>query len=183
MIKFAEINGNEHILDLGTGAGYVAIGFSKTLEQGKVVGVDKYDKKTPVIGPNFFEELKINFFNNKLGQAKENAILEKQNDTIAFIKSDLTKHFPFSNSSFDLVLSSQFLYCIPHKNLNRVLHEIDRVIKPSGKLIFFESEKFIYWNISKVKSFFENLGYTIHIQSLNVMSNKCIFTAKKPRKK
>jgi len=179
MIRYAQLIGNENILDLGTGAGYIAIGFSKVLEYGRVVGVDKYDQRTRVFGTNFFEGLKINFFKNKLNRAKRNASLEHQLNHILFVKSDLQKQFPFSHHSFDLVLSSQFLYCIPSKHLHQVLSEVDRVVKPSGQLIFFESKKFFQWNILQVKSFFEKIGYHTQIYTLKNMSNKCIFIARK----
>jgi ubiquinone/menaquinone biosynthesis C-methylase UbiE len=179
MIDYARLNGHENILDLGTGAGYLAIGFSKAIQSGQVVGVDKYDQGTSVLGNNFFEELRINFFKNKLNQAKRNASIEKQMESILLVKSDLKKHFPFTTQSFDLILSSQFLYCIPRKKLDRVLWEIDRVLRPKGKLVFFESEKFLNWNISKVQAFFEALQYETRIYPLKKMSNKCILIAEK----
>ena len=43
MVSLADLDKSEKILDLGTGAGYIAIGFSKVLNAGLVVGVDKYD--------------------------------------------------------------------------------------------------------------------------------------------
>ena len=179
MIKHAQLRGNEQILDLGTGAGYIAIGFSKMLPEGRIVGVDKYDQRTRIFGTNFFEELKINFFKNKLNRAKRNASIEHQLNHILFVKSDLQKQFPFSSQSFNLILSSQFLYCISSKQLHQVLVEVDRVLKPSGQLIFFESKKFIQWNILHVKRFFEKIGYETQIHSLKNMSNKCIFIARK----
>lgn len=181
MISFADLDESEKILDLGTGAGYIAIGFSKVLPLGFVVGVDKYDQNTPVLGSNFFEELKINFFGNTLNQAKKNASLEKQEEKIMFVKSDLKHYFPFSDKSFHVVLSSQFLYCISKKKRERVLSEINRVLKPNGKLVFFESNKYVNWNIKDVESFFQSLNYKTEIDSLDYMTNKCIFYAKKPK--
>jgi hypothetical protein len=63
-----------------------------------------------------------------------------------------------------------------------VLTQVDRVVKPSGQLIFFESKKFLQWNILEVKAFFDKIGYQTQIQSLKNMSNKCIFIARKPGK-
>lgn len=180
MKSYAQLKDTDYILDLGTGAGYVAIGFANNVTSGLVVGVDKYDQGTRILGQNFLENLKINFFNNKLEQAKQNVSLEHQEDSIVFIKSDLKKKFPFFDRSFNLVLSSQFLYCIPIKDLNKVLSEIDRVLKPSGQLVFFESEKFLNWNVSKVQSFFKKLQYSTERYHLEKMKNKSIFVAKKP---
>lgn len=181
MISLADLDGSEKILDLGTGAGYVAIGFSKVLNAGLVVGVDKFDQTTSILGRNFFEELKINFFGNTLNQAKKNAYIEKQSDKIMFVKSDLKHYFPFSDKSFHVLLSSQFLYCIPIKKREWVLSEINRVLKPEGKLIFFESKKYVNWNITQLEQYFNKLNYETKIHSLNYMNNKCIFYACKPK--
>ena len=99
MKQCTKVNGSEYILDLGTGAGYNAVNFSKLLKSGKVFGVDKFDKDSNVINFNFFEELKINFFFNTLNQAKKNMIIEKQKDKIFLIKSDLKIVF-FESKSF-----------------------------------------------------------------------------------
>jgi len=179
MKQLAELRGDEYILDLGTGAGYVAIGFAKELSLGRVVGVDKYDQKTSVLGENFFEELRINFFKNKLNQAKQNASIEHQQDKIVLVKSDLKGHFPFKDHSFDVVLSSQFLYCIPQKDMLTVLEEINRVLKPSGQLVFFESEKFLNWDVANIQAFFESKGYQTNRYHLENMANKSIFIALK----
>ncbi|HMA83452.1 MAG TPA: class I SAM-dependent methyltransferase [Candidatus Thermoplasmatota archaeon] len=181
MKSLAHPKGSELILDLGTGAGYVSIGFAKQLDSGFVVGVDKYDQSTSILGNNFFEELKINFFGNTLNRAKKNASIEKQLDSIALVKSDLKRYFPFSNQSFHMILSSQFLYCIPQQKREKVLQEINRVLKPEGKLIFFESKKYVNWDIIPVEKFFKKLNYDTKIYSLNYMHNKCIFYARKAK--
>ncbi len=183
MVHQATLKGNEQILDLGTGAGYIAIGFSKHLNSGKIVGVDKFDRKTSINKTNFFEEIKINFFGNSLEQAKVNASIEQRNETIYFVKSDLNHRFPFIDHSFNVILSSQFLYCIHPKKRKQVLSEIHRVLKPSGKLVFFESEKFLNWNIDRINDFFKEKKYVTQKIHLEKTSNKCIFLAKKPAKK
>jgi ubiquinone/menaquinone biosynthesis C-methylase UbiE len=178
----AQLSGSEFILDLGTGAGFIAIAISKILNTGSVVGVDKYDREIPVLEENLLEELKINFFGKTLHQAQINAKIENQQGAITFVKTDLKKHFPFSSYSFDCIFSSQFLYCIPSGKIDKVLSEIDRVLKPNGRIVFFESKKFINWDISIVENYYRKEGYKTQVIPLNNMSNKCIFTASKPVK-
>ncbi|MBS3749860.1 MAG: class I SAM-dependent methyltransferase, partial [Candidatus Thermoplasmatota archaeon] len=115
------------------------------------------------------------FFGNSLNQAKKNAYIEKQSNQIMFVKSDLKHFFPFSDESFHVILSSQFLYCIPTKKRDRVLAEINRVLKPEGKLIFFESKKYVNWDIAHVEQYFNKLNYETKIHSIYYMNNKCIF--------
>lgn len=181
MMDHINVKDTEYILDLGTGAGYVAIGLSKNLSSAQVIGVDKFNQKKSVFKIGFFEKIKINFFGNTVEQAKKNVTIEQAQDAVQFIQSDLQTHFPFINQVFDTILSSQFLYCISQKKINEVLSEIDRVLKPSGKLIFFESKKFINWNIAHIEKFFKNKNYVTQIYQLEKMPNKCIFIAKKPR--
>jgi ubiquinone/menaquinone biosynthesis C-methylase UbiE len=179
MIQKTNIHGNERILDIGTGSGYVAIHYAKNLITGSVIGIDKYELKTNGIFQSFIDELKINFFGNTLHNAKKNIQIEKVEKHVKIVKANLLKPFPFETDFFDVIVSSQFLYCIPHHQLNSVLKEIDRVLKNNGKLVFFESTRFMKWNIDQVQNFFKNKGYKVQIILLKYFSNKCIFIAEK----
>ena len=48
---------------------------------------------------------------------------------------DISKDFPFDDSTFDGVFCTGTLHLFPQKILQRILKEIDRVIKPEGKII------------------------------------------------
>ena len=181
MINVIRLNGSEHILDLGTGAGYVAIGLAKQLKTGKVYGLDKYDVTPKRMCSKIFDEIRINFFGNTLKNAKKNALLEKQNNTVEFIQSDLTNGIPFADSSIDVVVSSQFLYCISPEKLFYVLKDINRVLKPNGVLVFFESKRFFNWDLDQVTSFFKERGYDHTIVESNTFSNKVIYVGKKSK--
>jgi ubiquinone/menaquinone biosynthesis C-methylase UbiE len=182
MIEKADLNGCEIILDIGTGAGYAAINFARKLSTGSVIGIDKYDLKNQGIFQRFLNELKINFFGNSLNNAKKNSQIEGVENKISFIKADLIQPFPFSSNYFDLIISSQFLYCISHNKLTHVLIEIDRVLNDTGKLVFFESNKFMFWDIYHLKDFFTDKGYNVKITPLDSLSNKSIFIAEKKNK-
>jgi len=180
VIQKVAIRDNERILDIGTGSGYIAIHLAKQVKNTTIIGIDKYDLKTDGRIHWFIEELKINFFGNTLQHAKQNAKIEHVEQTVDFIKADLLKPFPLDSDYFDAVVSSQFLYCIPSDQLEKVCKEIDRVLKSKGRLVFFETIRFFNWNVKKVFEFFKENGYDVELQPLEYFSNKCLFIAKKP---
>ena len=163
MIKIANLKGDETILDLGTGSGFLAIGFAKFLTNGKTYGIDKYNIKNKNLRSKIFDLIKINFLGNSLKNAKLNAKIENVENKCNFISSDITKSINFSDNYFDIVISSQFFYCIPNKKLESVFNEINRVCKKHSKIIIFESKSFRNWNINSVKNYFENKGFDIKI--------------------
>ena len=180
VIRKVAMKDTEQILDIGTGSGYLAIHLAKQAKNCSIIGIDKYDLKTDGRINWFIEELKINFFGNTLHHAKQNAEIEHVEKTVDFIKADLQKPFPFDSDRFDAVVSSQFLYCIPSDQLQKVCNEIDRILKSEGRLVFFETIRFFNWNIKKVFDFFKEKGYDVELQPLEYFSNKCLFIAKKP---
>ena len=48
---------------------------------------------------------------------------------------DMTRHFPFSSSSFNGVFCTSTLHYFPKEILLRIFSEADRVLKPKGKII------------------------------------------------
>lgn len=48
---------------------------------------------------------------------------------------NITKKFPFKNNSFDGVFSAGTLHLFPKNILRKIFIEIDRVLKPNGKII------------------------------------------------
>ena len=109
-----------------------------------------------------------------------NTAIENVPNNICFIKSDLIEPMPFIDHSFNVILSSQLLYCIPSNDLKKVLDEMDRVLSKSGSFVLFESLHFMNWNIQSVKDFFEKKGYNTSIIPLEYLKNKCILVGRKP---
>jgi len=181
MIETVDVKDSEIILDLGTGAGYIAIGFAKKLNRGKVYGIDKYNLKPNGIFSKLFDIAKINFFGNTISNAKHNALVENQQNKTEFLEAELTQCFPFKNESFDVIVSSQFLYCIPQEKLSFVLSEINRVLKSDGMLVFFESKRFFNWDLNDVIDFYEEKGYQHKIIPLDEFKNKIIYHGKKQK--
>jgi ubiquinone/menaquinone biosynthesis C-methylase UbiE len=180
MIRLTNLKGDEKILDLGTGAGFIAIGFAKKLHSGHVYGIDKYHAITDGVFSRFWDEMKINFFGNTIINAERNAHLESQQKKVTFLQGDLTKQFPFSDNEFDIVVCSQFLYCIPDQLLQKVLKETDRILQPLGTIVFFESNRYLQWDIQGVFDFFIDKGYDVELYTVEEMSNKCYLYGKKP---
>jgi ubiquinone/menaquinone biosynthesis C-methylase UbiE len=179
MIKIADLEGNEIVLDLGTGAGLLAIGFSKRLKNGKVYGLDKYHLKYQGIGKNLVNYLKINFIGNTLNNAIRNAKIENVGNKCEFISTDLTKRLNFSDEYFNIILSSQFLYCLSPKKRQLVFNEINRVLRKGGKIIFFESRAFLRWDIDIAKRYFEKMGYKINIEKIKEFRRSSILSGTK----
>ncbi|HEC92026.1 MAG TPA: class I SAM-dependent methyltransferase [Candidatus Atribacteria bacterium] len=180
MINTIGINGNEIILDLGTGSGFVAINFAKKLVKGKIYGVDRYRMSYNSLKEQIINLIKINFFGNTLKNAKENAILEKVADKCMFITSDITKSIDFPNETFDVILSSQALYCIPYEKRPSIFNEIHRLLKKNGKILFFESRLYGNWNMEDIRKYFVDKGYSVKIIHKNFFKNHCMLYGEKP---
>lgn len=179
MINLAKLNGDEKILDLGTGSGFIAIGFAKVITNGIVYGIDRYKIMNNSIKIKILSFLKNNFIGNSLKGAIKNAKLENNKEKCKFIKSNLIGKFAFDDNFFNLIVSCQSLYCIPIKHQKSVLSEINRVLKKGGKIIFYESKSFLNWNIEDVIKYFENLDYEISIIKRKDLEKGCILYGEK----
>ena len=178
-IEIADLKGDETVLDLGTGSGFLAIGFTKHLKNGKSIALDKYSLKSVNLKTQITTTLKTNFIGNTLKNAKENAKIENVQNKCRFLESDVTNPLKFKDKSFDIIVSSQLLYCISKNKRFAVFEEVDRVLKKNGKIIFFESISFYNWNIDEAKNFFENKGYKIELIQTDEFKTCCILFGKK----
>lgn len=121
------LKGDETVLDVGCGLGKATIGVAKLLNTGIVIGIDIWDK---------FDIKGIS-----LQRASRNAEVEKVKDRIEF-KSGNLMNLPFPDNSFNMVLSSGvFLTFWSNKPRYKALVEIQRVLRPNGKLLFIEPLK------------------------------------------
>ena len=99
---------NTRILDYGCGAGTVV----KNLRERNILafGCDVFYE-----GGDYSKDVDTEFFNN------------------GTIKKMLDNKIPFENDSFDFVLNNQVMEHV--ENLDEVLAEINRVLKPGGKVL------------------------------------------------
>lgn len=181
LIKIADLTGDECILDIGTGSGFLAIGFAKQLTQGCVYAIDKYAADTLNVFKIIYEVIKINFIVCSLKQAKRNAEIENVSSRCTFINLDLLEGLDFDDNYFDLIVSSQTIPFILKETDDEttVVCEIDRVLKNNGKILLIESKKYKEWDITNFQGYFEELGYETRVIERKFHLNDCFFIAEK----
>jgi SAM-dependent methyltransferase len=122
--KLLELEGNEYVLDVGSGTGRTAVQMAKSLTTGRLVGIDIWDK--------------MELSDNSPERAYENAEIEGVKDKVEF-KFGNVLEIPFDNNLFDIVTCSSVLNNLRgEKNRVKALTEIFRVLKPKGKCMLLE---------------------------------------------
>jgi ubiquinone/menaquinone biosynthesis C-methylase UbiE len=111
LIKQAQIEGNHRVLDLGCGTATLTI-LTKQIHPGaEVVGLDGDEKVL------------------KIARAK----VAKAGMDIS-LDHGMAFDLPYSNSSFDRVLSSLVFHHLTRENKRRTAKEVFRVLRPGGEL-------------------------------------------------
>jgi ubiquinone/menaquinone biosynthesis C-methylase UbiE len=125
IIDLLNLQGNEHVLDVGCGRGLLLVGIAKKLNQnGKIFGIDLWRS----------EDLS----NNKESLTRQNAKLEGVSDRVELISGDMTQ-MKFDNNQFDAIVSSLAIHNIPtNEGRYKAIQEIVRVLKPEGRLIILD---------------------------------------------
>jgi len=120
IISQLQLDGSEHLLDMGCGRGAVLLMVADLLPSGKATGIDLW-KASDQSG-------------NARSVTQHNAELEGVADRIELQTADM-QSLPFADESFDVVLSSLAIHNIPAAEGRRqAIHEAVRVLKPGGKL-------------------------------------------------
>jgi ubiquinone/menaquinone biosynthesis C-methylase UbiE len=99
-------------LDVGTGTGWLAIGFAQGLHGVRVVGLD--------------------FSDVVLELARDNAQKSGVSSRVSFEEGN-AQDMPFEDDTFDLVISGNTLHLL--KNPVRMFNEIQRVLRPGGRFL------------------------------------------------
>lgn len=110
LVKFAEINSGDVVLDVGTGTGVVAITAARA--GARVTALD--------LTPELLE------------QARENAHIA-QHEEIVWTEGD-AENLPYPDASFDVVLSQFGHMFAPRPEV--AIAEMHRVLKPDGRIAF-----------------------------------------------
>lgn len=127
---------NKKIIEIGCGTGKNTVLLSKVASQVQA----------------------IDFSEGMLEKAK-NKLRDKNN--IRFFSADITKKWPFSNLSHDVILCSLVLEHI--ENLDFIFSEANRILVKSGE--FFINEFHPYYQYQGKKANFQNNGNRIEIES------------------
>ena len=114
LVALAELKGSEHVLDVGTGTGIVALQAARTLcpPSGKVTAID--------LSPGM------------LTAARQKACQEGLSDRMEFAQMD-AEELDFAAHSADVVVSLYALRHFPRPDV--ALAEIFRVLRPGGRLV------------------------------------------------
>ncbi len=120
ILDFIAWNGQEAVLDIGTGRGLLLIGAAKRT-RGRAVGIDLWNP----------EDLSANCLENVLA----NAEIEGVKDRIEIRHEDAQK-MDLPDCAFDVVISNLCLHNIPtQEGRARACREIVRVLKPGGMAV------------------------------------------------
>lgn len=111
LLNLLDIKTGNTVLDLGTGAGYIAFPLAKRYSDIKVIGIDIVE-----------ETLKRN---NKIATAQKI-------DNLSFVSYDGYR-LPFEKNSIDTIITRYALHHFP--NIEQAFCELYRILKPNGKLI------------------------------------------------
>jgi len=177
--KILEVRGDEKVLDVGCGLGKMTVGIAKVLKEGKVIGIDIWDK--------------MEILGNSPERAYENARIEGVRDKVEFKYGDVLS-IPFADNSFDVVTAQSVLNNLHNKrNKSRALTEIRRVLRPRGKFLmleplrnlrgFFAFTPFAFWTLLTRDKWMELLKEAGFMNTKYAYENGLgIFLAEKPAK-
>lgn len=112
LLDLAELASNERVLDLGTGAGLLALRAAGQTPAGKVVGIDHSA--------------------GMLRQAEEKASRLGLSDRVEFRRMD-AEGLEFDTGAFDVAVSLFVLLHLP--NPRAALSELHRVLRPGGRVV------------------------------------------------
>lgn len=123
MIEAVAWRGDETVLDVGCGNGFLMLEAAKHLTTGKAIGIDMWVENSG--GQNAQE-------------VRRNAQLEGVADKIDVQNVD-ARSMPFEAASFDVIMSSLALHHMgSNADRERAFKEMTRVLKPGGTILLYD---------------------------------------------
>ncbi|MBA3871784.1 MAG: class I SAM-dependent methyltransferase [Anaerolineae bacterium] len=123
MMDTAAWRGDEQVLDVGCGNGFLMLEAAKHLTTGKAIGIDLWQETSG---------------GQKDQTAWRNAQLEGVSDKVDVQNVD-ARRMPFEAGTFDVVMSSLALHHMgSNADRERALQEMVRVLKPDGVILLYD---------------------------------------------
>lgn len=128
MLEAVPWRGDERVLDVGCGNGFLLVEAAKRLTTGTATGIDLW----------------LAAADGQSGEAaRRNARLEGVADRVEVRDAD-ARAMPFPDGTFDVVLSSLMLHHAGNAaDRARVLREMARVLKPGGTIVLYDMLPFV----------------------------------------
>ena len=132
------LSGDERVLDVGCGSGFLLNEAARRLTNGKAMGIDIWAPRSG--GGNY-------------ALLMRNARAEGVADKIEFKEADVRK-LPFEDESFDVIVSSGALHHISRDRSDheQAAKEMLRVLKPGGKIALMDISHMIEGYASQMKT-------------------------------
>jgi SAM-dependent methyltransferase len=128
MLEAVAWRGDERVLDVGCGNGFLLVEAAKHLTTGQATGIDVWRAEAG---------------QQSASALWRNAQLEGVADRIALQDAD-ARTMPFADASFDLVVASLMLHHAGDAaDREQVLREMMRVVKPGGTIALYDMRPFI----------------------------------------
>ncbi len=124
LVDLLDLDGSEHVLDVGCGRGLILNEVASRLSSGKAVGIDIWQAS--------------DLSGNSPEVTLENARREGVEDRVEVLSADV-RELPFEDASFDCITSSMCMHNISSSEERaKALTEIMRVLKPGGRFAILD---------------------------------------------
>jgi len=129
--------GDEAVLDVGCGNGFLLVGAARRLTTGKATGIDLW---------------KADAGGQRAEAVLRNAGLEGVASRVALTNGD-ARRMPFPDGAFDLVMSSLMLHHVGSRSdREQVMAEMMRVTRPGGQVLLYDMLPFVRAAASQLRA-------------------------------